>query len=62
MKIQDMLRELADWMDNVDSKIKELDDWTNDIDSRLCEVRIKHKMSPHVRGESLEKIKEKKNK
>jgi hypothetical protein len=59
MKIQDMLRELADWMDNIERQIKELDDWANDIDSRLCEVRIKHKMSPHVRGEKMKENKKK---
>ena len=48
-----ILRELADWMESVDTRISELDKWADDIDSRLCEVRTKHKMSPHLRGEKL---------
>ena len=53
MKIQEVLREVADWMDATDKKIAELDKWADDIDSRLCEIRIKHKMSPHIRGEKM---------
>ena len=53
MKIQEVLREVTDWMDAIDKQIAELDKWADDIDSRLCEIRIKHKMSPHIRGEKM---------
>ena len=53
MKIQEVLREVTDWMDATDKRIAELDKWADDIDSRLCEIRIKHKMSPHIRGEKM---------
>jgi hypothetical protein len=54
MKIIEMLDELSEWMKSVDKRLDELSKWADDIDSRLCEVRIKHKMSPHVRGEKIE--------
>ena len=53
MKIIEMLEELTDWMKSVDKRLEELSKWADDIDSRLCEVRIKHKMSPHVRGDKI---------
>ena len=55
MKIIEMLEEFTEWMKDIEAKMKELDKWADDIDSRLCEVRIKHKMSPHVRGKTIEK-------
>ena len=53
MEIIEVLEEIIEWMKGIEKKIVELDKWTNDIDSRLCEVRIKHKMSPHMRGEKI---------
>ena len=53
MKIIEMLEELTEWMKDIDTKIDTLNKWADDIDSRLCEVRIAHKMSPHMRGEKI---------
>jgi len=53
MKLIEMLEELTEWMKSVDMKLDELSTWADDIDSRLCEVRISHKMSPHMRGEKI---------
>ena len=53
MKIIEMLEEFTEWMKNVERRLKEQEEWSDNIDSRLCEVRIKHKMSPHVRGDKI---------
>ena len=53
MKIIEMLEEFTEWMKDIERRLKEQEEWSDNIDSRLCEVRIKHKMSPHVRGDKI---------